>query len=223
MNERSITAVSVFGPVTTLTPDERKAIRAKLPGSSARRFTDVSLAIAEAMEQIEMGPDDDIVFASSWGGTMGLETYLASFPNPSPASFQSAVHAGPLESVLVARKQPLRRLQSIGNLPQTLIPASLRALFQSDAATVHLIVAEEYNPWLHEHGLCGEHTFAGHLRLSKDQDHGVLGRLTHQDPEAMDESATPPLLSDAFCQQLRLRQPFRVGSACFGAFTLTWQ
>ena len=225
MLKRTITAAETYGPCTEIMPEERKRIRSTLPGKSARRLSEGSLAISAAMAEAIIGPEDDLVFASTLGGTHSLETYLASFPNPSPASFQSSVHAGVVEAVLVARKQSLRRLQSIGNSPETLVPIALRTALLSDAKVVHLVLAEERGDWLIEHELCGASTFACYLRLSRTMDAPALGTLALEISPS-DMSSTPaqaPLLTDAFCQQISQRAPLLIGGPTFGTYSLKWE
>lgn len=197
-------------------------MRSRLPRNASRRLTDISLAIAEVLKNVEIASGDDLVFASSWGAATSLETYLASFPNPSPASFQSSVHAGALEAVLVARQQPLRRLQSLANLPETLIPASLRAGLFSCAAIVHLIFAEEYNPWLGERGLCGDSTYACHLRLEKDTEGEALGKMSYSRMETQAAPSPSPVLPEDFCAKVSRRESLRFRYPVFGEFSLVW-
>ncbi len=219
MLKRSITAARLFGPTTGLTPEERQTLRTFLPGRSARRLSDGSLAIAAATNDVLIEPEDDFVFGSVVGGTVSLKAFLDSFPNPSPASFQGSTHAGVVEAVLVARRQPVRRFQSIASPADSIVAATVRSGLLSTAQVVHVLLSEERENWLYEVGLGSPSTFACYLRLERSPKNSI-GQVT------FDPDATPPpeaIETPAFCERVHRREAFNFGSFSSGKFAVTWQ
>lgn len=219
MLERFITAAQLFGPASELSPEERKVFRKLLPGLSARRLSDGSLAIAAITNDAGISPDDDFVFGSVVGGTVSLQAFLESFPNPSPASFQGSTHAGVVEAVLVARQLPVRRFQSVANPASSVVPATLRSALLSTAEIVHLLLAEERGDWLSGVDVGYPSTFASYLRLERAP-RQPLGKITF-DPAA--ETSAKGIETPAFCEHIHRRKSFDLASIGPGMFSITWQ
>lgn len=224
MLERHVSEAAVFGPLEDISPESRQTLRDSLPKGTARRLTPVSLALSAVTRNARISPEDEIVFGTSYSGCVSLEQYLQSFPSPSPASFQNSVHAGILESVLVARHLPICRLQCLANPPDTLLAASLRSALLSETPVVHLLLAEECGNWLRDENLAADHTFACYLRLTREPPPSQLntGKLSwgHTAPEASVSPSTPS--PDYLCEIISQRQSLHLPTHAGAFLTLTW-
>lgn len=224
MPERPIIAAAAFGPIQDMSAELRSELRGELSSIAARRLSPAALALHSIIAPDAITPDDDIIFASSLGASKSLESYLASFPNPSPANFQNSVHAAVLETVLVLRRASVRRLQSFANSPHSLAQAAFRSALLSDSAVTHLIFAEEFAPWLSAEGIGASHTLACWIQLGPDPSAGEqaapsLGTLRWTGPTDCDRHCTLPILA----QSIRDHSRLQFGTPAFGGFDLQWQ
>ena len=111
MTERFIHHVRVeLPPVDEAAVGARVRLATKFPRTALRRMTHLGLLVGSALEEMPLEPDDALVYASTFAETHALEEFLASFPTASPLLFQTSIHPGGIQQVLIGRQQPLARL-----------------------------------------------------------------------------------------------------------------
>lgn len=195
----------------------RMRLADKFPRSALRRMTHLGLLIGSALDGIPLGPDDSLVFASTFAETRALEDYLLSFPSPSPLLFQSSIHPGGVQQVLIGRQQPLRRLWPLAGRKHLVEQALLTALLEP-APRVALIGGEEHGTWLVEHRMASARSFAFAATLTGEAA-GAVGRVALAPGNSAAE-AEPTL--EEFTAALGARRPLRWGGAD-GTWTVAWR
>ena len=63
----------------------------KFPRTALRRMTHLGLLIGSTLDGVPLGPEDALVYASTFAETRALEEFLASFPAASPLLFQTSM------------------------------------------------------------------------------------------------------------------------------------
>lgn len=216
MNKRYATVISAFAPVQEFSDEQRKALRQNFKPLAARRLTSLPLLLGELTKNAAAEPDDEWIFASEFGGSISLNNYLSSFPNPSPLHFQNSIQPGPLDLVNVARQLPARQLTPLIGGDHLLGDALLAALI-SPAETVHLTGGEEFTAWAAEHSLGAGATYGYYLKLSC-QAEGAIAELTHEP-----NTDAPALPAPEAATLLANQQPLTTGLPSGGAIRLQWR
>ena len=127
--------VELPGPDETLA-GARLRLAAKFPRPALRRMTHLGLLIGSALEGLPLGPEDALVYASTFAETCSLEDFLRSFPTASPLLFQSSIHPGGVQQVLIGRLQPIARLWPLAGRTRLVEQALLTALMEPAARVV---------------------------------------------------------------------------------------
>lgn len=202
-------------------PDEAAAgarvrLADKFPRTALRRMTHLGLLIGSALEGTPLGPADALVYASTFAETRALEDFLASFPAASPLLFQTSIHPGGVQQVLIGRQQPVARLWPLAGRTRLVEQALLTALLEP-AARVALIGGEERGTWMLEHDMASGRAFAFAVLLTREPT-GAAGRVTFTPGEATDE-ACPTL--EKFALALAARSPLRWPGAG-GTWMVEW-
>lgn len=218
MTERFLHHLRVERPVATETAVEaRTRLAEKFPRSALRRMTHLGLMLGSTLDGVALTPADALVYATTYAETRALEDFLASFPAASPLLFQTSIHPGGIQQVLIGRQQPIGRLWPLAGRERLVEQALLVALLEP-ADRVVLAGGEERGTWLQEQGMASERAFAFGLMLTRDQD-GAAGRLARVDSTA---AADPcPSLSawtDALADKLPL-----AWSGAGGKWSLEWR
>lgn len=216
--ERFLHHIRIETPPEGETAAEARArLSDKFPRAALRRMTHLGLLIGSTLDGVALGPDDSLVFASTFAETRALEDFLVSFPTPSPLLFQSSIHPGGVQQVLVGRQQPVGRLWPLAGRKHLLEDALLTSLLEP-APRVALIGGEEHGTWLVKHGMASARSFAFAAILTRDAA-GAAGRLAFS-PGSSAPEGEPTL--EAFTTALGARRPLNwTGTA--GSWALTWQ
>jgi hypothetical protein len=218
MIERFIHHVRVERPPATETAVEaRVRLRDKFPRTALRRMTHLGLLVGSALEDAAFGPDDALVYASTFAETRALEDFLASFPAASPLLFQTSIHPGGVQQVLIGRQQPLARLWPLAGGARLVEQALLTALLEP-AARVAVAGGEEVGGWMLDHRAAAERPFAFAMVLTREPA-GAAGRVAFTPGTGLDEAC--PGLED-FAHALAERRPVGWHGAG-GAWVLEWQ
>jgi hypothetical protein len=219
MIERFIHHVRVERPDTAETAAEaRERLREKFPRGAVRRMTHLGMLLGSALEEVSLATDDAIVYASTFAETRALEDFLASFPTPSPLLFQTSIHPGAVQQVLIARQQPVARLWPIASRTRLVEQALLTALIEP-AARVALVGGEERGTWMLENNMASERAFAFAIVLTGEAA-GAIGRIA-MTPLAQEAAGICPPL-DSFVDALVERRSLAWRGAG-GTLTLDWQ
>src|SRR5436190_9500578 len=131
MVERFIHYLRVERPPNAETAAEaRDRLREKFPRTALRRMTHLGMLIGSTLEGAALSADDALVYATSFAETRALEDFLTSFPNPSPLLFQTSIHPGGVQQVLIGRQQPIARLWPLAGRARLLEQALITAVLE---------------------------------------------------------------------------------------------
>jgi hypothetical protein len=158
----------------------RERLRDKFPRSASRRMTHLGLLIGAALDGAAIGREDAVVYATTFGETRALEDFLRSFPTASPLGFQTSIHPGGVQQVLIGRQQPIARLWPLAGRAR-LVEQALVAAMMEPAERVALVGGEERGTWLRELGIASERSFAFAALLTREPA-GAVGRIAYVVP-----------------------------------------
>jgi hypothetical protein len=217
MIERFLHQVKVeLPPGNENVADARARLAGNFPRAALRRMTHLGLLLGSALEAIPVGPEDAVVYASTFGETRSLEEFLRGFPTPSPLLFQSSIHPGGVQQVLIGRQQPVARLWPLAGRARLVEQALLTVLLEP-APRVILAGGEETGTWLVEHDLASGRSFAFALVVTRSPaDAAARFAFTPGDPA---EDPCPTL--EKFAQALTGRHALQ-WSGAGGLWKLDW-
>jgi hypothetical protein len=202
-SERFIHHVRVEQPVATETATEaRVRLADKFPRNALRRMTHLGMLLGSTLDGVALTPEDAVVYASSYAETRALEDFLKSFPQASPLLFQTSIHPGGVQQVLIGRQQPVARLWPLAGRARLAEQALLTALLEP-APRVVLLGGEERGTWLLEQGFASDQAFAFAVVLTREKA-GALGRVSFELQAGVGDEASPTLA--AWMQALAARQ-----------------
>lgn len=224
MIERFIHHVRVERPAPTETAIEaRERLRDLFPRTALRRMTHTGLLLGAALEGLALTPEDAVVYATSYAETRALEEFLASFPAASPLLFQTSIHPGGVQQVLIGRQQPIARLWPLAGRMRLVEQALLTALLEPASRTL-LLGGEERGTWLLEHQMASDRAFAFAVEVRREAE-GAVGRVVFKPcgnvspiAEKADAPPTLPGFADALAERRALEW---VGVD--GQWSLTWR
>jgi hypothetical protein len=166
---------------------------------------------------VGLTPEDAVVYASSYAETRALEDFLVSFPQASPLLFQTSIHPGGVQQVLIGRQQPLARLWPLAGRARLAEQALLTALLEP-AKRVVLLGGEERGSWLLEQGYASDRAFAFAVVLTREAA-GAAGCVTFAANPASADTAVPDLA--AFAAARAARTPLSWHGAG-GGWSINW-
>jgi hypothetical protein len=217
MTERFIHHLRVELPAAEETAaGARVRLADKFPRTALRRMTHLGLLVGATLDGAPLGPDDALVYATTYAETRALEDFLASFPGASPLLFQTSIHPGGIQQVLIGRQQPIARLWPLAGRARLVEQALLTALLEP-AERVALVGGEECGTWMLEHQMAAARPFAFAAMLTPEPA-GAIGRVAFTSGSQADEAG--PALED-FARALAERRPLRWGGAG-GEWILEW-
>lgn len=217
--ERFIHYVRVEQPPAAETAAEaRERLRDKFPRAALRRMTHLGLLAGSALEGVAFAADDAVVYASTFAETRALEDYLTSFPAASPLLFQTSIHPGSIQQVLIGRQQPIARLWPLAGRARLVEQAFMAALLEP-AARVLLTGGEERGTWMLEQRMASARAFAFAVELTREP-MNATGRIAFVNDAGGADEPCPALeeLADALAEHRALRW-----SGTGGLWSLTWQ
>lgn len=207
MTERFLHHVRVELPAAGETAAEaRTRLADKFPRAALRRMTHLGLLLGSALDGVTLGADDALVYATSFAETRALEDYLKSFPAASPLLFQTSIHPGGVQQVLIGRQQPIARLWPLAGRARLVEQALLTASLET-APRVALLGGEERGTWLHDYNMAAERPFAFAAVLSTESA-GAVGRVIFSPALAGTDDEPCPTL-EAFALALAERRPLQ--------------
>ena len=217
MTERYLHHVRVELPAPEETAaNARVRLAGKFPRTALRRMTHLGLLVGSALDGAPLGPEDALVYATTFGETRALEDFLTTFPDASPLLFQTSIHPGGVQQVLIGRQQPIARLWPLAGRTRLVEQALLAALLEP-AARVALAGGEERGTRLLEHNVASARSFAFAVVLTHEPA-GASGRVAFTSGGGLDE-ACPTL--ENFTLALAERRPLSWQGG--GAWRLEWQ
>jgi hypothetical protein len=154
----------------------RERLKGNFPPGATRRMTTLGLLVGSALQPLEPGEEDALVYATAYAESCALEGFLDSFPAPSPTLFQTSIHPSGVQQVLIGRQRPVRELLPLSGASLLAFHA-LRACLLSTTERAVLCGGEERGTWLLEHGLASDRTFAFAAALTREEQPGCLARI----------------------------------------------
>ena len=225
MIKRYVRRAAAEGPFDGAFPDERvRAWTANFLPNAARRMTRLGLMLGEALRDFSIGPDDAVVYATTFGETITLGRYLESFPTASPLHFQTSIHPSAIEQVLINRGCPVRELTPLAGQPDLSAQAALTALL-TPGARVLLAGGEEVGAWLRKFDAASDVGYAFALELGDGPRGDALGELRWNEEGSWpgaDAPPTPPGDLYELFTAVRERRPLRCPSPAGGEISLQW-
>lgn len=217
MIERFVHYVRVEQPAPSETAAEaRVRLAEKFPRGAVRRMTHLGLLLGSALEGIAVRPEDAIVYATTFAETRALEDFLTSFPAASPLLFQTSIHPGGLQQVLIGRQQSVARVWPLAGRARLVEHALQTALLES-AGRVIVTGGEERGTWMLEHAMAAPRPLAFALELRREAT-GAAGAVVFEAASA--EDAVCPTLEE-FAGALAARTNLHWRGAG-GHWTLRW-
>ena len=219
MIERYIHHLRVELPATDETAaGARGRLAEKFPRTALRRMTHLGLLVGAALEGTALGPEDALVYATTFAETRALEDFLQSFPAASPLLFQTSIHPGGVQQVLIGRQQSIARLWPLAGRSRLTEQALLTALLEP-AARVALVGGEERGTWMLEHGMAAARPFAFATMLTRESA-GSLGRVAFESEVGVVDEPCPT--TENFALALAEHRAMRWCGAG-GNWTLEWR
>lgn len=203
----------------------RDRLRDKFPRQAVRRMTQLGLLVGSTLDGLALGPDDALVYASTFAETRALEDFLTSFPAASPQLFQTSIHPSAVQQVLIGRQQSIARLWPLASGARLVEQALLTALLES-APRVVLTGGEERGTWMLEQGMAASRSFAFGLLLTADAT-DALGSVAFTPSATAEISTTASTLGacpslETFAGSLAERRPLRWRGA-HGTWEFSWR
>ncbi len=194
----------------------RSRLADKFARTALRRMTHLGLLIGSVLDGVKLEPEDAMVYASTYAETRALEDFLTSFPAASPLLFQTSIHPGGVQQVLIGRQQPIARLWPVAGRTRLVEHALLTALMEP-ATSVAFVGGEECGSWMLEQGMASGRAFTFATRLTREPAE-ALGKITFKPADRPDE-ASPSL--EVFALALAQRHPL-AWSGSGGEWQLQW-
>jgi len=220
MIERFIHQLRVeLPPAAETAAGARERLREKFPRNAVRRMTHLGLLVGSVLDGMALGPDDAVVYASTFAETRALEDFLSSFPAASPQLFQTSIHPSAVQQVLIGRQQPVARLWPLAGRARLVEHALLTALLEP-APRVVLVGGEERGTWMLEHGMASARSVAFGALLTSEAACAV-GSVAFAPSVGAESDETCPDL-ETFAVALADRRPLGWRGAG-GAWRTEWQ
>ena len=197
--------------------DARARLAEKFPRTALRRMTHLGLLVGSALEGAPLGPADALVYATTFAETRALEEFLLGFPAASPLLFQTSIHPGGVQQVLIGRQQTIARLWPLAGRARLTEQALLTALLEP-AAQVAVVGGEERGTWMLEQGMAAARPFAFAAILTHERA-GATGRVAFVPEMGAAEGVCPSL--ENFAVALAGRRPLSWRGAD-GMWSLEW-
>lgn len=140
-------------------------------------MTQLGMLTGSVLGALEPATVDAVVYASEYGESRALESFLESFPGASPTMFQTSIHPSGVQQGLIGRQRAVPELFPFAGAGGMAGHALLAALL-NPAPRVLFCGGEERGTWLREQGVASEKTFAFALALGRGAFAGAAGRVS---------------------------------------------
>jgi hypothetical protein len=163
----------------------RSRLADKFARTALRRMTHLGLLIGSVLDGIKPEPEDALVYASTYAETRALEDFLMSFPEASPLLFQTSIHPGGVQQVLIGRQQPIARLWPLAGRIRIIEHALLTAVLEP-AVRVIFVGGEERGSWMLEQGTAAGRAFAFAALMNREPA-DAIGKITFNPVDRSDD------------------------------------
>lgn len=215
----SIAAVYYLDGAEDRAAEARLRYKEFYPGRSARRMTHLGMMVGVCVQELGASREIPVVYASAFGESESLEKFIDSFPQASPALFQSSIHPSAVEQALIPEKQAVERFYPITS-HRNLLGKALENCFLLGDEEVVLLGGEERGDWLVPFGLASGASFAFGLRLEREgKGVGTISLETGVDISGASEHPFPEV-----ARSIGERRSIRVPSFALGGWIrIEWQ
>ena len=179
-------------PAGETATEARERLREKFPRPALRRMTHLGMLLGSTVDGLALSPEDAVVYASTYAETRALEEFLTSFRAASPLLFQTSIHPGGVQQVLIGRQQPIARLWPLAGRARLVEQALLTAMMETAPRCI-VIGGEERGTWLLECGMASDRAFAFALDLRREVE-GAAGRIVFDSAAGHDVEKSPALI-----------------------------
>lgn len=194
----------------------RNRLADKFARTALRRMTHLGLLIGSVLDGVKLEAEDALVYASTYAETRALEDFLTSFPEASPLLFQTSIHPGGVQQVLIGRQQPIARFWPLAGRARIVEHALLTALMEP-AGRVAFVGGEECGSWMLDEGMAARRAFAFAALINRESADAVA-KMTFTPCNRSDEDC--PSLEN-FAVALTQRHPL-AWSGAGGDWQLQW-
>jgi hypothetical protein len=194
----------------------RSRLADKFARTALRRMTHLGLLIGSVLDGVKLESEDALVYASTYAETRALEDFLTGFPEASPLLFQTSIHPGGVQQVLIGRQQPIARLWPLAGRVR-LIEHALLTVLMDPAMRVAFVGGEECGSWMLEQGMAARRAFAFATLMNREPA-DAAGKITFS-PSDRSDDACPS--SENFALALAQRHPL-AWSGSGGDWQLQW-
>lgn len=194
------------------------ALRQEVGRREARRMSGLGMLLHRVMQDIDPSAFARVIYTTTYTESRFIERFLESFPQPSPMMFQSSIHPGGAEQVLIQRQQAVRDFIPLAGQEGLIVSALDHALLP-DGLPILWIGGEEKAGWLTELELASDRSFAYALALS-DCPEGAIGQIRWE--RAAETTDTQLLLHPAWFEALNAREPGSWNLPEGGTLHLQW-
>jgi hypothetical protein len=158
----------------------RARLKGGFPVGATRRMTTLGMLVGSTLARLEPVETDAVIYASGYAESCALESFLDSFPTPSPTLFQTSIHPSAVQQLMIGRQRAIREFLPLSG-DSLLAFHSLRAAILSPSQRVLLCGGEERGTWLLDHGLASDRTFAFATAVTRERGKKPIGsfRLSH--------------------------------------------
>ena len=186
--------------------EARVTFKSHFPGRSARRMTHLGMMVGVCLQKVGIARETPIVFASTFAESASLERFIDSFPEASPAMFQSSIHPSSVEQALIPNKQAIDRFYPITS-DRNLSGQILESAFLLAENEITLLGGEEAGSWLCEQRLASCQAFAFGMKLKRGGE--GLGTVSLDRSSSIEGAACPsfPEFARALGERHNLRIP----------------
>lgn len=198
----------------------RVRLKNAFPLGATRRMTQLGMLVSALLEALEPCAEDALVYASGWAETRALESYLDSFPTPSPTLFQTSIHPSAVQQGRILRQRPVREFFPLtGGVHLPCAALRVAATCATCVPRVLLCGGEERGTYLLERGAASPRTFAFALALTGRTCAAPLGHVALEEAPGC-ETGEFPLF--AWFDALHARTPLDCPAAPGVRLRLTW-
>ncbi len=216
MFERYIQDLRTDDPGAETPAATRERLKTKFAPGASRRMTLLGLMVGSTLQDLVQEGDDTLVYASTYGESPALESFLESFPAASPTLFQTSIHPSGVQQALIGRQRAVREVLPFAGGAGIVAQAALAALLAT-APRVLWCGGDERGSWLREAGVASERSYAFALALTHERTANSLGRIALVPGGAGEALALP-----AWCDLLRTRQSWRGAAGGGWDLQLDW-
>ena len=154
----------------------RERLKSSFPAGAARRMTQLGMLVGTCLRPLSPETQDTIVYLSQFGESRSLEAYLDSFPCASPTLFQTSIHTGGLQQMLIGRQSAIGTVFPLSGDAQ-LVSEGLVTAMTAESPRVIICGGEERGTWLTEHNAAAEQSFAFALAATQERGDTCIGTL----------------------------------------------